>query len=153
MPEDGRVIICLAPSQRPPSTRTPQSGCLFYDHTQEVLIVVHFRPNNTSVKSQKITHRRANPQGLGRLILMTATVGFMTLGQGLWWWCGLFLLALILLAIGRRGKALWGVWSLISIVVALGFWHLGIIPQWVGLTFLTLAGIQFALSLVTASAP
>lgn len=153
MTEDGQSIIRHSPSQSPPSTRTPQSGCLFYGHTQEVAIVVHSRPNNPLVKSQKMTRHRANPQGLGRLIIMTATVGLMTLGQGLWWWFGLFLLALILLAIGRRGKALWGIWSLITIVVALGFWHLGIIPQWAGLTFVSLAGIQFALSLLTATTP
>lgn len=107
--------------------------------------MVHSRPES---QPKRATKRRANPTGLGRLLIMTATVGLITLGHGVLWWLGLLIMALILLAVGRQGKALWGIWSLLGIVIALGFWHLKIIPEWTGLTFVALAGVQFALSLL-----
>lgn len=110
--------------------------------------MIHSRSEFQPKPSKKRPQHRANPAGLGRLLIMTATVGLMTLGQGFLWWAGLLLLAMILLAIGRQGKALWGIWSLIGIIVALSFWHLHIIPEWTGLTFLGLAAIQFVLSLI-----
>lgn len=94
--------------------------------------------------------RRANPAGLGRLLIMTATVGLLTLGHGILWWAGLLVMGLILLAVGRPSQALWGIWSLVGIMTALAFWHLHMIPQWIGLTFVGLAAVQFAVTLVTA---
>lgn len=104
--------------------------------------------NQTQPKDSPVTKRRANPAGLGRLLIMTATVGMLTLAHGVLWWTGLLLMALILLAVGRHGKALWGIWSVIGIAAALAFWHLHIIPAWAGITFLILAAIQFILSLL-----
>jgi hypothetical protein len=111
--------------------------------------MVHSRAGNeTEPKKPPLVKHRANPVGLGRLLLMTATVGLLTLGHGVLWWAGLLLMALILLAVGRQGRALWGMWSLVGIMAALAFWHLHMIPQWIGLTFLGLAAVQFAMSLV-----
>ncbi len=102
--------------------------------------------SESTARPAKVAQYRANPTGLGRLLIMVATVGLITLGQGLLWWAGLVLMGLILLAVGR-GKALWGIGSVAAIIIALGFWHLHVIPEWTGLTFVGLAAIQFALSL------
>ena len=94
------------------------------------------------------TRRRANPAGMGRLLTMALTVGFLTLGRGAFWWLGLVLLTLILLAVGRQGHAWWKLGALMEIVAALGFWHLHILPGWAGTIFLTIGAAQFVWSLV-----
>jgi len=110
--------------------------------------VVSFRTAESS-ESRRPTRRRANPAGLGRLLCMTATVGLLSLGQGILWWVGLLLLGLILVAVGRQGQTIWGTLALLAVLMALAFWHLHLIPMWTGLTFAILGAVQFAASLLT----
>ena len=95
-----------------------------------------------------IIHHRANPAGMGRLLAMAATIALMTMGHGILWWAGLFLLALILVAIGQPKKAWRKVLALLGILAAMSFTHLDIIPLWTGITFAVLAAGQWALSLL-----
>lgn len=104
--------------------------------------------NRPEPHHRKVAHRRANPEGLGRLLIMVATVGLLAMGHGILWWTGLVLMASILLAIGRSGKTLWSLWSVLAVLVALGFWHLHIIPMWASLIFIALGAIQFILYLL-----
>ncbi|PSR22610.1 MAG: hypothetical protein C7B45_06020 [Sulfobacillus acidophilus] len=97
------------------------------------------------LRHRKVTRRRAKPEGLGRLLIMVVTVGLLVMGRGILWWCGLALLASILLAVGRSGRTIWTVWSILAVLAALSFWHLNMIPVWASLTFIALGAIQFIL--------
>lgn len=108
--------------------------------------MTHNRPESNHRKIS--SHHRAKPEGLGRLLIMVATVGLLAAGHGILWWIGLVLLASILLAIGRPGRTLWSMWSVAAVAAALGFWHLHLIPLWASLTFMALGAIQFVLTLI-----
>lgn len=99
---------------------------------------------------KRIARHRPNPRGLGRLLIMAATVALLSMGSGLFWWMGLLLLGLILLAVGRQGQAWWGIGSMLEILAALAFWHVELIPLWAGVTFLILGSVQFVWSLLPA---
>lgn len=99
------------------------------------------------VKRESRPHHRTNPIGLGRLLIMVLTLGLVTLGQGILWWAGLLLLALILLAVSRQAGWL-GSWSASAGLVALVFWHRHTIPIWVAVAILVLGATQFTVSLV-----
>lgn len=116
-------------------------------------MVHHRSPSETKLiaSHRAPPRRRANPMGLGRLLIMVLTVGMISLGHGVFWWAGLILLTLILLAVGRQGHALWGTWSALAMMLALAFWHLHVIPVWTGLAFLAIGAIQFVLSLLPSN--
>lgn len=90
---------------------------------------------------------RANPMGLGRLLIMAVTVGLIFLGHGLFWWVGLLLLALILLAVSRHG-AWWGAWAASAGLLSIAFWHRHIVPVGAAVVILALGGLLFVWSLL-----
>ncbi len=92
---------------------------------------------------KKMVRHRASPRGLGRLLIMAATVALLSLGPGIFWWAGLLLMALILLAVSRQGHLWLGVGSLAEMLAALAVWHVHLMPMWAGLMFLALGAIQF----------
>ncbi len=98
-------------------------------------------------RSRPTPRHRANPLGLGRLLVMVLTVGLLSFAHGLFWWMGLLLLGMILLAVGRQG-AWWGAWAASAGVLSLVFLHRQIIPVWAALLILGVASIQFGLSLL-----
>jgi len=109
------------------------------------------QPDPRPAPRPRVTHRRANPMGLGRLLIMTFTVALLSMGHGLWWWGGSALLFFILLAVSRQGHA-WGTaWSSSAILLSLAFWHQGIIAVWVALIILAGGSIQFGISLLRQS--
>lgn len=99
-------------------------------------------------KTSRHSHRRANPFGLGRLLIMVLTVGLLSMAHGIGWWAGLVLLGLILLAVSRQGQAWQGAWSASAILLSLAFWHQHIIPAWAAVMILIAGSVQFAFSLI-----
>ena len=95
----------------------------------------------------RLTRWRANPGGVGRLLTVAATLALITMGTGMLWWLGLFLMALILLAVGQTKSPWRKLWPLLAILAAFSFSHLHIIPLWTGITFVILAAVPWTLGL------
>lgn len=105
-------------------------------------------PVSTQKTRLSTTHHRANPLGIGRLLIMVLTIALLGLGQGIWWWSGLVLLVLILLAVSRQGHVFGTAWSSCAMLLALTFWHQHIIPDWASIVILAAGMTQFGLSLL-----
>ncbi|NMP23626.1 hypothetical protein [Sulfobacillus harzensis] len=100
-----------------------------------------------SPKSAPGPRLRANPVGLGRLLILVLTMGLLSLGQGFFWWMGLLLLALILLAASRQG-AWWAPWASSAGLLALAFWHRHVLAPWMAIVILVIGALGFALGLL-----
>lgn len=109
--------------------------------------MVSSRSQTTSPDRSPRPRHRANPLGLGRLLILVFTVGLLSMAHGLFWWAGLLLLGFILLAVSRQG-AWWGAWSASLGLLSLTFWHYRIIPVWLACLILAIGGVQFAWSLL-----
>lgn len=104
------------------------------------------RQTQTASKTTHSRHR-ANPVGLGRLLILALTVGLISLGHGGVWWAGLLLLGLILLAVSRLG-AWWAPWSCSAGLASLVFWHRQILHPWAAILILCGSALGFALALL-----
>lgn len=104
------------------------------------------RQTQSASKPTRSRHR-ANPFGLGRLLILVLTVGLISLGHGAMWWAGLLLLSLILMAVSRQG-AWWAPWCCSAGLASLVFWHHHILHPWLAALILFGSAVGFCLALL-----